>query len=242
MPKDYGKLKSERTPELDDCSETVKKGLIGMNFLFMLFGLTLLGVGIYMFVTLTNVKSLLSMGLPIALLIIGTFICMLSCFGCCGAIKRSKPLLLIYLALLLLIILAQILIGWYGYTQTSSLENDLYSQWKGASNSDRNALQDEFNCCGFYNSTDYPGSNCNTTITPTTPTDLKGCEAKIKDLCKTYLKVIIVLGSIFAVIELIGLITSCLFYCCLSCCYESYDKYASDEEDMEQFLGRLEKY
>jgi len=90
MPKDYGKLKSERTPELDDCSETVKKGLIGMNFLFMLFGLTLLGVGIYMFVTLTNVKSLLSMGLPIALLIIGTFICMLSCFGCCGAIKRSK--------------------------------------------------------------------------------------------------------------------------------------------------------
>jgi len=237
----YGKLKSERTPELDDCSENVKKALIGMNFLFMIFGLTLLGLGIYMFVSLGNVKSMISMGLPIALLILGTFIGLLSCFGCCGASRRSKPLLLIYLGLLLILVLAQILVGWYGITQSEDLESKLYDEWKDISNNDKNALQDQFDCCGFYNSTDYPGSDCNNTKAQNDP-DLEGCEDKIKDVCKTYLKVIIVIGSIFAAIELIGLITSCLFFCCLSCCYESYEKYEADEEDMEQFLGRIEKY
>jgi len=238
----YGKLKNEdKSPELDDCSENTKKALIGLNFLYMLFGLTLIGLAIYLFVSLGSVKSLLSMGLPIAMLILGAFICMLSCFGCCGALKKSKALLILYLALLLLLILGQILVGWFGYSQESDLESKLYDEWQKASNGDKNALQNEFNCCGFYNYTDYPGSNCvNGTWEPSN--EPPGCEAQIKDQVKNYFKVIIVVGAIFAAIELVGLITSCMFLCCLSCCYESYDKYASDEEDMEQFLNRLEKY
>ena len=233
----YGKLRNEdKSPELDDCSENTKKALIGLNFLYMLFGLTLVGLAIYLFVSLGNVKSLLSMGLPIAMLVLGTFICMLSCFGCCGAIKRSKALLIMYLALLLLLILGQFLAAWFGYSQSSDLENKLYNEWQDVSDHDKNALQDEFNCCGFYNSTDYPGSNCvNTT---TSDDDPPGCVDQIKDTVKQYFKVIIIIGSIFAAVELVGLLTSCMFLCC----YESYEKYASDEEDMEQFLNRLEKY
>jgi len=239
----YGKLKTEdKTPELDDCSENTKKTLVGLNFLYMIFGLTLIGLAIYIFVSLGHVKSMLSMGLPIAMIILGAFICLLSCFGCCGALKRSKPLLIMYLVLLLLLIVGQALVGYFGYTQSSDLEDKLYNDWQDISDGDKNALQDEFNCCGFYNSTDYPGSNClNETGSPLDPEE-KGCEKQIQDAVENYFKVIIIIGSIFAAIELIGLITSCMFYCCLSCCYESYEKYASDEEDMEQFLNRLEKY
>ncbi|KAJ3593060.1 hypothetical protein NHX12_005397, partial [Muraenolepis orangiensis] len=99
-------------------------------------GCGILGVGVWLSVTQGNFatlsSSLPSLSAANLLIATGTIIMVIGCLGCVGAVKESRPLLLAFFVLLLLIFFLEIL---------SIMLFFIY--------------QDEFRCCGVTNHTDW---------------------------------------------------------------------------------------
>ncbi|KAK7912833.1 hypothetical protein WMY93_013044 [Mugilogobius chulae] len=97
----------------EGCMMALRYGMVFFNLLFWLGGCGILGVGVWLSVTqgsfATLSSSLPSLSAANLLIAVGTVIMVIGCLGCVGAVKESRPLLLAFFIVLLLIFFLEIL-------------------------------------------------------------------------------------------------------------------------------------
>jgi uncharacterized protein YneF (UPF0154 family) len=154
-----------RPSQLGCCASCCRKVMSFMsvivysiNFLFLALGLLLVGAGAWAYVQLGEVADLVHIPLSIGLIVLGAVVTVLSLFGCCGAYFKKKTLLKVYLALLLVVILAQVGVGLGLYFSRSQLIDDMDDTWQSADDELRSLIQKKFDCCGWDTVDDKPAN------------------------------------------------------------------------------------
>lgn len=215
------------------------------NFLFWVCGTLILALAIWLKVSKDG-KEIVTSGdygtnpfVAVNILIaVGSIIMVLGFLGCCGAVKESRCMLLLFFIGLLLILLLQVAAGILGATFKSEssriLNETLYDNAKLLSETSDEAkefqkamiaFQSEFKCCGLkFGAADW-GSNFadakeSCKCTGSECENYKGedvyrttCLSLIKELVEK--NIIIVIGIAFglAIIEILGLVFSMVLYC-----------------------------
>lgn len=153
---------------LTGCANFMKYSLFVFNALILVAGCGLVGFGVYTRTNNLGVTSTLSsiLGstllptLSLVLIIAGAIIIVLSFFGCCGAIKEVKCMLLTFFLLLLIMLLGFIAGGIVIYAYRNKIEDITLQQMKISLNSSYgsvdhkqvtegwDSLQKLFKCCG----------------------------------------------------------------------------------------------
>ncbi|XP_041832843.1 tetraspanin-9 [Melanotaenia boesemani] len=211
-------------------NKCVKYLLFFFNFLFWVSGCIILGVSIYLKVTkdgnqITN-ESLPGIDLMIA---IGVIIMMLGFLGCCGAIRESRCLLLLFFISLLVIFILLLAAGIVGAVEgnkvkdwmTTRLETFLpLSDQPASVQQDLEDLQRELQCCGLLKGKSewntVPAScRCNSTATVQCQTTYNEtpCLEKIIDLMKNNLQVVLGIAFAIAILLIFGMVLSMMLYC-----------------------------
>ncbi|XP_030336678.1 tetraspanin-8 [Strigops habroptila] len=225
-------------------SSCMKYSMFIFNFLFWVCGSIILGVSIWIRVSKDaqqelEIDSSVFAGVDL-LIAVGSIIMILGFLGCCGAIKESRCMLLLFFIGLLLILILQVTGGILVAVYRSQIETYLEKSLQESVNSLRSSTEEskvfqeklqQFQtmnqCCGLLNGPSDWGKNIGNKI----------CECELKsssDLCtyyqgryvyKTpcgdviieYLKdhLLIIMGIAFglAVIEILGLGFSMSLYC-----------------------------
>ncbi|XP_025895586.1 tetraspanin-8 [Nothoprocta perdicaria] len=178
----------------------IKYSMFIFNFLFWVFGCVVLGVGIWIRVRSNqeDVQVQVAFAGIDLLIAVGCIIMVLGFLGCCGAIKESQCMLLMFFIGLLLILILQIVTGILAAVykpqiatafssiisanvdllQSSSEEGKVYQE-------NFQIFQNEYQCCGLLNGPEDWGKNFNVPIN-----NQKVCECAVEkqstDLCTYY--------------------------------------------------------
>ncbi|XP_053936131.1 tetraspanin-8 [Cuculus canorus] len=172
-------------------SNCMKYSMFIFNFLFWVCGSIILGVSIWIRVGIDDQQEINSNMLVGAnlLIAVGSIIMVLGFLGCCGAIKESRCMLLLFFIGLLLILILQIAGGILGAVYRSqieeavklSLEQNVYLLQ--SSSEEAKEFQESFQkfeqmnqCCGLVNGPTDWGKNFNTAFGSS-----KACECEQKD-------------------------------------------------------------
>uniref|UniRef100_A0A4W3JYM4 Tetraspanin n=1 Tax=Callorhinchus milii TaxID=7868 RepID=A0A4W3JYM4_CALMI len=215
----------------------IKYSMFLFNLVFWLCGSVILGVSIWLRVSDTMPENS-SLDLPslypaVNLMIgIGAIIMVLGFLGCCGAIKESKCMLLLFFIGLFLILALQITAGVLGAVYKSETESKL--------NDSLHALVPftlihfyvflcfafKFKCCGLLNGYKDWGSklvpesckcdiqsSSECIITPDGSYWSKTCSVKIAEVLEANQMIIIGVAFGLLAVELFGLIFSMILYC-----------------------------
>ncbi|KGL95549.1 Tetraspanin-8 [Charadrius vociferus] len=183
-------------------SGCMKYSMFIFNFLFWVCGSIILGVSIWIRVSKDaqqelEIDSSLFAGVDL-LIAVGSIIMVLGFLGCCGAIKESRCMLLLFFIGLLLILILQVTGGILGAVYRSQIETSLNKTLLENVNSLQNTteeakvFQEKFQkfermhqCCGLLNGPSDWGKNFNTDFG-----GHKACECEPKDqqsnLCMTF--------------------------------------------------------
>ncbi|XP_041072005.1 tetraspanin-8-like [Carcharodon carcharias] len=220
----------------------IKYSMFFFNFLFWLCGSVILGISIWMRVSKDAKETI---GVNIAefypainlLLAVGSIIMVLGFLGCCGAIKESKCMLLLFFIGLLLILVLQITAGILGAvysSQVASMIKDKYQDYVPLSGQpdkirkEIEVMQQELKCCGLFDgykdwkhpvpsSCDCKTDQSDPTLCVTIEVDKsvwsQSCVSALVDLLKANLVIIIGIAFGLAVIEIFGLAFSMTLYC-----------------------------
>ncbi|XP_027729219.1 tetraspanin-8 [Vombatus ursinus] len=228
----------------------IKYSMFIFNFIFWVCGCIILGVSIYARVSkhgqeiinedTSGVNVFAAVNLLIA---VGTIIMVLGFLGCCGAMKESRCMLLLFFIVLLLIAILQIVAGILGIVYKSKFEESFKKNFQeqvktlvqdGADyeifKNDLDKFQKEFKCCGLIDGAADWGKNfdkysasCECTNTTNTDDICVRYMGKLvyKETCGNYIinflkkNLIIVAGVAFGVtvIEILGLVFSMVLYC-----------------------------
>ncbi|XP_060571266.1 tetraspanin-3-like [Ruditapes philippinarum] len=176
-------------------------------------------------------------------IIVGVFLFILGCVGCVGACKENKCILAVFFSLLLIVLTAEVTAGVCGYVFRKELHKAVNDGLENAVNKYGNDsstekdqidyLQSELKCCGIMNASDWktaqqwkmnmvPSSCCNvsniTSCDRTIKLDNKdiykdGCLDKLERKFERNLVYIAGVAITFAVIQLLGMICSCILLC-----------------------------
>ncbi|XP_061493800.1 tetraspanin-8 [Rhineura floridana] len=223
-------------------SSCMKYSMFIFNFLFWVCGCIILGISIWMRVSKSaqeelHIDSSLFAGVNV-LITVGSIIMVLGFLGCCGAVKESQCMLLLFFIGLLMILLLQIVAGILGAVYKSQIEEILdkslaeeIALLKSTTSNDKN-FRDNFHkfeiqnkCCGLLNGQEdwkpnlqtYHGCECSNEDLGT-----KFCTGSMytkscKEVIMAFLKnnMVIVMGVAFglAFIEVLGLVFSMSLYC-----------------------------
>lgn len=217
------------------------------NFLFWLCGILILAMAIWLRVSKaeqefvnqdTGMNPYIAVNILIA---VGSTIMILGFLGCCGAMRESRCMLLVFFIGLLLILLLQVAAGIVGVTYKSEVDRilnetlhkniDLLRRTDDKGEAFQKVLinfQKEFHCCGLIDGASDWGNNfqhnyesceCSDT-SDSTCTMYEGiqvyrqaCIVFIKDLLKKHLVIIIGIAFGMAFIEILGLIFSMVLFC-----------------------------
>ncbi|KAL0993007.1 hypothetical protein UPYG_G00102090 [Umbra pygmaea] len=231
--------------------------LKGMMFVFngiiFLAGAAILGVGIWVkvdnnslfgFLKNFNIGSLgLSQILNVGylLIVVGAVLLILGFLGCCGAIKESRCMLMLFFVIVLILFIAEVagaviilvfkplanqVITDIGTEAVKSIKF-LYGQNADVTGT-WNATMEELKCCGFYNYTDFTGSlfQHNTTIYPwqccpsvssscnsTSAAQVPGCYDKFQSLINQSIVGIAAVALGIAALEVCAMVVSMTLYC-----------------------------
>ncbi|XP_036026093.1 tetraspanin-8 [Onychomys torridus] len=229
-------------------SGCLKYSMFFFNFLFWICGMLILALSIWVRVSKDG-KEIISARdsgtdpyVAVNILIaVGAIIMVLGFLGCCGAVKESRCMLLLFFIGLLLILLLQLAAGILGAafkSESSRLLNEtLYENAKLLSETTPEAkefqqamiaLQEELKCCGLVKGAEDWGNNfndaqesCKCSVSPDSQcnshsgisVNAKTCLSLIRDMVEK--NIIIVIGIAFglAVIEILGLVFSMVLYC-----------------------------
>ncbi|KAM9578206.1 tetraspanin-8 [Guaruba guarouba] len=226
-------------------SSCMKYSMFIFNFLFWVCGTIILGVSIWIRVSKDaqqelEIDSSVFAGVDL-LIAVGSIIMILGFLGCCGAIKESRCMLMLFFIGLLLILILQVTGGILGAVYRSQIETSLREAFQESVNSLQSSTEESKvfqetlqkfqttnQCCGLLNGPSDWGKNIGNN---------KICECELKsssDLCTyyqgkyvyknpcgdviiNYLKdhLLIIMGIAFglAVIEILGLGFSMSLYC-----------------------------
>ncbi|KAM9292461.1 tetraspanin-8 [Morus bassanus] len=160
-------------------SGCMKYSMFIFNFLFWVCGSVILGVSIWIRVSKDvqqelEIDSSLFAGVDL-LIAVGSIIMVLGFLGCCGAIKESRCMLLLFFIGLLLILILQVTAGILGAVYRSQIETSLNKTLAESVNSLQSSTEEskkfqemfhEFEsmneCCGLVNGLADWGQNANT--------------------------------------------------------------------------------
>ncbi|XP_021534263.1 tetraspanin-8 [Neomonachus schauinslandi] len=229
-------------------SGCIKYSMFIFNFLFWLCGILILGVAIWIRVSKDG-QEILNSGdfatspyISVNILIaVGSIIMILGFLGCCGAVKESRCMLLLFFIGLLLILLLQVAAGILGATFKSDservLNETLYENIKLLSRTDEEAqafqkalmkFQEKFKCCGLVNGAADWGNNFQENYmscecpgpSESSCVMYKGkyvyqqpCISFIKEIVAKHFLIVIGIAFGLVVIEVLGLVFSMVLYC-----------------------------
>lgn len=217
-------------------NKCLKYSMFIFNFLFWVCGCVILGISIWLRVSSDAQQKLNIQGSGMfvaidVMIAVGSIIMVLGFFGCCGAIKESRCLLLLFFIGLFLILALQITAGILGVVYKPQLDDKINQTLRELVPLDKQPvdlqqalenIQTESKCCGIYEGSKDWGSTipksclCN----PITDRDTCGiiyykqtCASVFIDYYKNHLLIIIGIAFGLAVVELFGLGFSMTLYC-----------------------------
>lgn len=235
------------------CFGFLKTMMILFNGIIFLAGAAILGVGIWVKVDNGSVLSFLQgisaadsqlgqvLNVGYLLIAVGSVLLILGFLGCCGAVRESRCMLLLFFVIILIVFIAEVagaivllvfkplaedLIQKAGEEAVKNIKKD-YGTNKdltGLWNSTMTTLK----CCGFNNYTDFTGSPfvngtgfypnqccrsppCNGTTASNPP--VPGCFLALKKLVDDNAVIIIAVALGIAALELAAMIVSMTLYC-----------------------------
>jgi len=224
------------------------------NLIFFLMGAAILGVGIWLKVEKGGYEDISSYDYATPsniAIVIGIVMLFVAFLGCFGSIKELRHMLLAYFVLLLIVFILELVVGGLAYAKRDEVEDKLAEEFKNSIRKKYGTddypevtevidkFQNEFECCGFDNYTDYRGStytiksltipkSCcmkdkkdNPKCGDTDPGaivvyETKGCYNEVLDFLKYNLFVVGTFAIIFAVIQILGMVFSMVLYCAIS--------------------------
>ncbi|XP_032060914.1 tetraspanin-8 [Aythya fuligula] len=183
-------------------SSCMKYSMFIFNFLFWVCGSVILGISVWIRVSKDAQKELgvdssLFAGVDL-LIAVGSIIMVLGFLGCCGAIKESRCMLLLFFIGLLLILILQVTGGILGAVYRSQIETSLNTTLKDnvdllqGTTAEAKQFQETFQkfqtenkCCGLLNGAADWGNNFNTDIDGS---QICGCDPNGEEanLCVSY--------------------------------------------------------
>jgi ABC-type transport system involved in multi-copper enzyme maturation permease subunit len=206
----------------------------GANSVFALFGILLISIGATAMNSFQEYNFFYKNTIPSGLVVVGVFMLITVLIGFIG-IKRKKPIILgIYIALMSILIICEFSVGGAAYAKRNSISQQLQNSWKNADPNSKNSIQTTFGCCGWINSTDFPGPNCvgNKTINSTNNFNLKksiiikekliilsnqtlpGCASQMISTFQNQLYIVGTIGILFATFEIVGFIAISIILAC----------------------------
>lgn len=178
----------------------------------------------------------------VILIVVGIVVFLLGIVGCVGACKEQKCLLVVFFSFMLVIFVGLVSGSILAYVYRGKIDDSLekgisdcmekYGNDSSSCTRDIDYFQKEFKCCGSANYSDwlnepwytqhnktmpYPESCCvhqtcqyvkNDTMLYT-----QGCHEKVVDGFKENLGIIAGVGAAFVVIQLVGMLFSCVLLC-----------------------------
>ncbi|XP_023414672.1 tetraspanin-8 [Loxodonta africana] len=229
-------------------SGCLKYSMFIFNFLFWLCGVLILGIAIWVRVSpggdeiISYGDSSVHFRVPANILIsVGAIIMILGFLGCCGAIKESRCLLILFFIGLLLILLLQVAAGIIGavfrpeyariVNETLHEEAKLLSDTGDAAVKFQKTIaefEEVFKCCGLVNgAADWgnnfekyykscecpPNSNSSCAIYEGKYVYKQTCVSSINQYLEKHIIIVIGIAFGLAVIEVLGMIFSMILFC-----------------------------
>jgi len=131
---------------------SMKLFVIVLNIIAALAGLALVAFGI--FALYRSELVLYTKSIPVTLIISGLIVFLISFVGCFGAEMEDKRVLMVYFGAFLLVVLAQVIVTIYAFSNTDKLDDTLDKAWERSYDHHPKAIrtiEDEFSCCGYRN-------------------------------------------------------------------------------------------
>ncbi|XP_028455714.1 tetraspanin 35 isoform X2 [Perca flavescens] len=235
------------------CFGFLKVMMFLFNGIIFLAGAAILGVGIWVKVDsgsilnflgkIDNAPSQLSQVLNVGYLLIavGALLLVIGFLGCCGAVRESKCMLMLFFIIVLVVFIAEVA-GAIVILVFRPLADDLFNKLGTAAvqnirkdygqNADVtglwNTTMNSLRCCGFYNSSDFVGSpyyvnknnsfplQCCPGMTSTCSGNnatITGCFPKIKKLIDDNTVAIVAVALGIAVLEICAMVVSMILFC-----------------------------
>ncbi|XP_035642438.1 tetraspanin-4-like isoform X1 [Oncorhynchus keta] len=235
-------LELRRCRMAEGCMRSLRYGMVFFNLLFWLGGCGILGVGVWLSVTQGNFatlsSSLPSLSAANLLIAVGTIIMVIGCLGCVGAVKESRPLLLSFFILLLLIFFLEILSIMLFFVYQDQIDHYAQRDLKrglqlfgtegnvGLTNAWM-IVQTDFRCCGVTNHTDWfevynasrvPDSCCleysdNCGLVNPGTWWTAPCYERVKDWIQQNLVALWIFALCTALTQILGLVFSMTMFC-----------------------------
>jgi len=153
------------------CFTVFQRITVVSNIIFALFAILLIVLGGVAVKELSAYSFFAKITIPAGLIVLGVFLLFIILLGVFGSFKKSTKLLAAYFALLFIFIICEFGVGGGSYTMKDKIPTTLQTGWASLADVNLNNIQTQWQCCGWLNPTDHPGSNCwsyNTTTNPTT--------------------------------------------------------------------------
>ncbi|XP_013098720.1 23 kDa integral membrane protein-like [Stomoxys calcitrans] len=214
-----------------DCGGVfVKYVLFIFNILFVICGILLIIFGSIMLSSIGDIKDVVSTyeshSVPIAVLVLGCIIFVISFLGCCGAIRENSCCTMTYSVIMFLLFLCQlalVIIIWVKRQDILNAMNYSIKTIWDQRQSDRSlmdGLELSLKCCGYNGPTDYTGESVPKSCCGASATNCSIVEALLRPGClkafdRVWTKnfdIIRYAGLGVAGIELVAFI----FACCLA--------------------------
>jgi CD63 antigen len=148
------------------------------NFIFLIFGITLVILGIVVTAQFSNYIQVIDNGfnvVPIIIILLGLVVSLIAFFGCYGAMKENKCLINLFAACIILILLGQVICVVLAYVKQADMDRAVDDVLDGIvknylENKSFKKFLDEtqrlLKCCGARNYTDYSNVFPNATRVP----------------------------------------------------------------------------
>jgi len=217
----------------------------GANAVFALFAILFIAIGGAAVKALAQYNFFYKNSIPSGLIVLGVFMLIVVVLGFVGMTKKHKGMLIAYIVLMLILIICEFGVGGGAIALRNDLPTKLKEAWDNSTDENRNQFQKDFECCGWENADDFPGTSClNVNITHTAPTastagtqgeryvmetidlttpgetvnninDEKGCQPIILKTYRYQLYSVGVVGILFATFQIIGFIATAIVLDCV---------------------------
>ncbi|KAL0078569.1 Tetraspanin family-domain-containing protein [Phycomyces blakesleeanus] len=138
------------------CSRMSKWYMITTNLLFACLGIAFMAFGLLGYRDSFKGATLFPHIIFTLMAILGAVIIVAALFGILGAYVKKKSLILVYMAIVLIALVYQVVIGVKVYQKASNTMQYLSTLWSSSNVHYRTHIQDQFSCCGFNNVMDNP--------------------------------------------------------------------------------------
>jgi len=235
MPQDEDLL-TESFSARRKCFTIFQRITVVSNIIFALFAVLLIALGAVAVRELNAYSQLAKVSIPAGLIVLGVILLIIIILGLVGSFKKDSKVLLAYFLLLFIFIICQFGVGGGAYSYRATIPQRLDTAWGAISDLNRNNFQQSFNCCGWSNVYDQPGSICpNGTFNSTTNSTSQSmeefsfeergvnyttgsfnatisCEDIIVSYFSSQLYAVGTVGIVFATLQLVALLSSIVVY------------------------------